>query len=128
MADKKKIFAADDDEQVLATLEESLASNGFEVKVMSNAEKIMPMVKSFQSDLILLDLRMPHLGGFEICEMLNKNTETQSIPIIIVSGLGGLPDIKHAYKLGVVNYYTKSSDIKELIKKINQAIAYKQDA
>lgn len=128
MADKKKIFVADDDEQVLSTLDKSLTANGFEVKVTTNAEEIMPTVKSFRPDLILLDLRMPHLGGFEICEMLNKDKETQGIPIIIVSGIGDLPDIQHAYKLGVVNYFTKSSNIKELIKEINQALAYKQGA
>lgn len=123
---KKKIFIADDDEICLLSLQKLLVLSGFEVQATQNAREVMPMIKAFSPHLIILDLLMPNLGGLEICEMLNADEQTRGIPIIIVSALGGLADIKKAYRLGIVNYITKPYDFKKLLQEINRAIAYKE--
>jgi PleD family two-component response regulator len=123
---KKRVFIADDDEATLLSLKKLLILSGFEVDGTPSPKEVIPMIKSFKPDVILLDLLMPELGGFEICEMLNDDKETQGIPIIVISALGGYTDIKRAYKLGVVGYFTKPYDYLRLVHEINKVIAYKE--
>jgi two-component system alkaline phosphatase synthesis response regulator PhoP len=125
MGDKRKIFIADDDEEISQLLKKTLIARGFEAEATHHSKDVFPMIKAFKPDLILLDLLMPDLGGFEICEMLNRDKETQGLPIIVISGLIDSPDIKKAYKLGVVGYFMKPLDLKNLVREINKALAYK---
>lgn len=126
MEEKKRIFIADDDEAGLASLRKMLELSGFLVESVKDAKEIREKIKAFSPHLLLLDLLMPHLGGLEVCSMLNNDQETAGIPIIIISGLGGYADIKNAYKLGVVGYVTKPYDFSELLKEINKAIISKE--
>jgi DNA-binding response OmpR family regulator len=126
MEEKKRIFIADDDEAGLASLRKMLELSGFLVESVKDAKYIREKIKAFSPHLLLLDLLMPHLGGLEVCSMLNNDRETAGIPIIIISGLGGYADIKNAYKLGVVGYVTKPYDFSELLKEINKAIISKE--
>ena len=123
---KKKIFIADDREEVLSMLKELLTSKGFEVMVSKEPEQLLKLIKNFEPHLILLDLLMPDLDGFEICRMLNSDAEAQTIPIIIMSGLSDLVDIKRAYKLGVVGYLIKPFDLNTVVAEIQKAIANKE--
>jgi DNA-binding response OmpR family regulator len=126
MPEKKRIFIADDDEVILTSLKKLLVLSGFEVETAQRARDVMPKIKTFKPDLVLLDLVMPNLGGMEICEMLNQDKQTCGIPIIVVSGLSKLIDQKRAYRLGVIGYFTKPYDFDKLLKEINKAIAYKE--
>lgn len=126
MNNKKKIFIADDDELALDSLKKLLVLAGFDVEATQKAKDVFSMIKDFKPDLIILDLLMPNLGGLEICQMLNQDEETKGIPIIVVSGLSGITDIKKAYKLGVINYFTKPYDFDKLLKEINKALNYKE--
>lgn len=123
---KKRILVIDDQEEVLSLLKDSLWACDFEVKVSKDSKDTLSLVKSFKPDLILLDLFMPDIGGFEICEILNDHPEIRGIPIIIISGLDDLVDVKKAYKLGVVDYLVKPFSIADLIKKVTKAIANKE--
>jgi len=126
MEEKKKIFVADDNEEILAILKEFLTAKGFVVKSAGDSKDILGAIKFFQPDLILLDLLMPDIGGFEICEILNKDVDTRGIPIIVISGLKDSADIKRAYKFGVVGYLTKPFSLKSLADEVSRAIANKQ--
>jgi len=123
---KKRIFVADDQAEILSLLDDSLTGAGFEVKICNEPKNALNLIKSFKPHLILLDLRMPNLGGFEICEILNNDTQTHGIPIIIVSGFGDLMDIKQAYKLGAVSYIVKPFPLDLLFKEVNKALTNKE--
>lgn len=123
---KKRIFIADDQEDILALLKDFLTSRDFEVMVLKEPRKILDAVLSFKPDLILLDLLMPDLGGFEICEIFNKNEKTREIPIIIITGFGNLVDIKKAYSLGAVGYFVKPFSLVDLFTKIIKTIDNKE--
>ncbi len=127
MAEPKRIFLADDDEVVLTSLKKLLIISGFQVQATTNSRDALSMIKSFKPHLILLDLLMPDLSGLDICDMLNKDKETQRIPIIILSALGSYTDIKKAYRLGVVGYITKPYDFALLLKEIQKSIAFKEE-
>ncbi|MEI6832147.1 MAG: response regulator [Candidatus Omnitrophota bacterium] len=123
---KKKIFIADDQEDILLLLKDFLTHHDLEVMILKEPKNILISVISFKPDLILLDLLMPNLGGFEICEILNKNVETREIPIIIISGFGNLGDIKKAYSLGAVGYFVKPFSLNDLFTKIIKTINNKE--
>jgi len=123
---KKRVFVVDDQEDILTLLSDSLTNFGFEVKVCKESRNALEQIKSFKPNLILLDLRMPSLGGFEICEILNNDPQTHGIPIIIISGFGDLVDIKQAYKLGAADYIVKPFSLDALSIKINKALANKE--
>jgi DNA-binding response OmpR family regulator len=123
---KKRILVADDQDDILSLLKDSLAGYDFEVMACKEPKNILSLIKSFQPDLILLDLLMPDLGGFEICEILNNDPETSGIPIIIISGFGDLNDVKKAFKLGAVGYFVKPFALSDLSKEITKAISNKQ--
>jgi len=123
---KKKIFIADDQEDILTLLKDFLVPYDFEVMILKESKNILASIISFKPDLILLDLLMPDLGGFEICEILNKNPETREIPIIIISGFGDLVDVKKAYSLGVAGYFVKPFSLADLFTKIIKTINNKE--
>jgi DNA-binding response OmpR family regulator len=123
---KKRIFIADDQEDILLLLKSFLAEHNFEVMLLKEPKTILASIISFKPDLILLDLLMPDLGGFEICEILNTNLQTREIPIIIISGLGDLADIKKAYSLGAVGYFVKPFSLADLFTKITKTITNKE--
>ncbi len=124
---KKRIFIVDDQEEVLSLLKDYLSGVGFEVMVCKESKDVLSSINSFKPDLILLDLLMPDLGGFEICEILNNDPQTQGIPIIIISGLGDSVDIKKASALGVVGYLVKPFSLDTLSKEISKALANKEN-
>ncbi|HBU08942.1 MAG TPA: hypothetical protein DEA99_07170, partial [Candidatus Omnitrophica bacterium] len=95
--------------------------HSYEALAVQEAGEAFSKAKSFNPDVILLDLLMPRLGGLEICEMLNSDKETRGIPIIVVSALDKEADIKKAYRLGVVGYITKPYDLNKLLQEINKA-------
>lgn len=125
--DKKRVLIIDDDKAVLESLRRLLELHSYEALAVQDSGEAFSKTKSFNPDVILLDLLMPRLGGLEICEMLNSDKETRGIPIIVVSALDKEADIKKAYHLGVVGYITKPYDLNKLLQEINKAIAYKQE-
>jgi len=124
--DKKKILIADDQEDVLSLLSDFLSGHDFEVMVIKNPKEISGCAVSFAPNLILLDLLMPVLGGFDVCEILNKDERTREIPIIIITGFGNLADVKKAYNLGAVGYLVKPFSLEELLSKINKTLSNKE--
>lgn len=124
--DKKRILIADDDAAVLNSLKRLLELSGFDVEATQDPKEVLPKTKAFKPNLILLDLLMPGIGGLEVCQMLNKDKETNGIPVIIISALSKEEDIKKAYLMGVVGYKIKPYDFSELLREINKTIAYKE--
>ena len=123
---KKRIFVVDDQEDILSLLNDALSNAGFEVLTCKEPKNALGLIKSFNPNLILLDLRMPELGGFEICEILNDDPQAHGIPIIIVSGFGDFVDIKEAYKLGADGYLVKPFTLDALFKEIAKTLANKE--
>jgi len=123
---KKRVIVIDDEEEVLSLLKDSLTGFGFDVMVCQDSKYAWYGIKTFNPDLILLDILMPNIGGFQICEMLNNDPQIRGIPIIIISGFGDLIDLKRAYQLGVVGYLVKPFTLNDLSKEVSKAISNKE--
>jgi two-component system phosphate regulon response regulator PhoB len=125
MAEKNKIFVIEDDYPVLESLKQLLVLSGFDVEGTTDSTEAVARIKAFKPQVILLDLLMPHVGGLEICELLNKEPETQGIPILVTSAIGDEKDIKKVYHLGVIGYFKKPYEFEDLLKEIKKVLAYK---
>ena len=115
----KKVFIIDDAAEFCDTVKTYLENTKeFEVATLSDPRQALPAVKAFKPDVILLDLNMPHLGGFEVCQLLNNDEDTKHIPLVIVTGFTDEGDAKKAFHFGASGYVTKPVNLKELREKI----------
>lgn len=122
MPNGKKILIVDDEVSFLSLLKNTLELRGFEVVTVTDAVEAGIELATNLPTLILLDIKMPGINGFQACEAIKKNPATKDLPIIIVSALADEASMKKAYKLGVSGYFVKPVDIEALIKKIKEII------
>jgi CheY-like chemotaxis protein len=113
---EQTILVVDDNELNLNVLSEILID--FDLIVSLNGETALEVVKKEPIDLILLDIMMPGLDGFEICRRLKRDPKTDKIPIIFLTAKGEAKDIRKAFELGAVDYVTKPFNAIELSSRI----------
>jgi len=112
-----KILAVDDDEYNINVLEEIL-SDKYDLTTVLSGGEALEILKNEPPDLILLDIMMPEIDGFEVCKQVRKNTDLSTIKIILLSAKTSLDDKLEGYKLGANDYLTKPFDEEELAAKI----------
>jgi two-component system alkaline phosphatase synthesis response regulator PhoP len=113
----KKILLVDDEEDILEFLKYNLEQENFEVLVSTNGEDALKKI-SQNPDLIVLDIMMPELDGFELYELIKKNKESQDIPIIFLTAKSGETDEIKGLNLGASDYIQKPISPKKLIARI----------
>lgn len=116
---KAKILVADDTDQNREFLQNMLTIQGYEVFAAENGRYAVSIAKSKSPDLILMDVRMPELDGYQACKLLQASSRTRDIPIIFVSALDEVLDKVRAFDYGAVDYITKPIQIEELLVRIN---------
>ena len=109
-----KIMIVDDTPQNLGLLEDMLHSSGYQVFALPNGEMALKAAARNPPDLILLDIRMPGLNGYEVCERLKADEQTAEIPIIFLSALDEAEDKVKAFQAGGVDYITKPFQSEEV--------------
>jgi DNA-binding response OmpR family regulator len=121
---KKKIVLIEDDQILLKALNMELLKQGYEILSSIDGQNGLALVKKEMPDLIILDLVLPKMHGFNVLEMLKVDANTRKIPVIILSNLGQIDDVKKGIKLGAEDYYIKAStDLSDLSKKIKKLLA-----
>lgn len=119
----KKILLIEDEEIMIDLLLKKLIQEGFQVNVAKDGQRGLEMMKEDKPDLILLDVIMPKMGGFEVMEEINKDSELRKIPVIIVSNSGQPVELDKAKKLGARDWLIKTEfNPQEVIDKINKQI------
>lgn len=126
MADtRSKILIADDNEPNCELLEAYLVDIDCDVQMASDGQDTLDKVASFQPDLILLDVMMPKLSGFEVCRKLKDDPATSSIMILMVTALNELGDIERAVEAGTDDFLSKPVNRIELIKRVQNMLKLK---
>jgi two-component system phosphate regulon response regulator PhoB len=104
----KKILLVEDDDALANTYMMRLQAEGFNVKRVNNGEDAMATAVSFKPDLIILDVMMPKVSGFEVLDILRNTPETANLKIMVLTALGQEGDKQRASDLGADDYLVKS--------------------
>ena len=120
-----KILIADDNEANCELLEAYLADVECEVAVAVDGQDTLDQVASFQPDLILLDIMMPKLNGFEVCKKVKDDPATRRIMILMVTALNELGDIERAVDAGTDDFLSKPVQKVELVKRVHNMLKLK---
>ncbi len=119
----KKIIIVEDETVLQKAMSIELLSAGYQALTASNGEAGLELIKQEKPDLVLLDLMLPKLNGFEVLAKLKADEGTKNIPVVILSNLGQDEDKKKGLALGAVDYYIKAStDLSEITKKVEALI------
>ncbi len=117
-----KILVAEDTPTIQKFLQFQLNRIGHEITLASDGAQALSVVESDRPDLIILDLMMPLMSGFQVLQELKRNTSTNSIPVIIVSAKNQEHDIARGIDEGAFGYLTKPFSIANLIERIDEAL------
>jgi len=122
MANKnKKILIIEDDKFLAKMLGRMLESHNYEIIMASNGKEGLIKSSDNDIDLILLDIMLPDIDGFDLLETIKGNDKTRKIPVIIVSNLGQPEDMQQGRRLGAIDYLVKSNlSLDEVVAKIRK--------
>ena len=123
---RPKILIIDDTPGILRLLNDLLTRNGYETSVISNSAEAVSAAFQSPPDLIMLDIMMPHMDGYDVSAMLKDNPATHDIPIIFLSALGNVPDKVKAFKAGGVDYINKPFHIDEVLMRVKTHLTIRQ--
>lgn len=117
-----KLLLADDSITIQKVVELVLAEEDFEIKSVSNGEDAISVFADFNPDIVLADIDMPKVNGYELCEKIKKNPRTSRIPVILLAGAFDPVDEELVRKVGADNTVIKPFESQELISKINASL------
>jgi len=123
---KSKILIADDNAPNVELLEAYLDGVECEIAVATDGRDTLDKVAQFQPDLILLDIMMPKLSGFEVCKTLKRDPKTKQIMILMVTALNELGDIERAVAAGCDDFLSKPVNKLELVKRVENMLKLRQ--
>ncbi|MFO1488450.1 MAG: response regulator [Verrucomicrobiota bacterium] len=118
-----KILIVDDNAELLDVLRLGFQRSGFTIRTARNGIEALKKLGSFTPDLILLDLIMPDMDGFAVCETLKKNPATAVIPIVVLTGLSSQLSKFAGLDSGADEYLTKPFNFNEVLAKVKELLA-----
>ena len=122
----RKILTCDDEKNIVRLIQVNLERQGYEVVTAYNGRECLEKVASEKPDLVVLDLMMPEMTGFEVLEELKKNPETQNIPVIMLTARTQDQDVLRGWQSGVECYLTKPFNPIELLTFIKRIFAMEE--
>ncbi|MBI5637419.1 MAG: diguanylate cyclase [Nitrospinae bacterium] len=127
-----RILVVEDSPQMLNLIRTILLRSGFEVTTGSNGKEGLAAVEASEVDLIISDIMMPEMDGFQFCQEVRKNSRTSNIPFIFLSARGGIQDKMSGFQDGADDYITKPFDPNELVMRVTamlmRASRYRMEA
>ena len=125
MPNTNRILIADDNQPNCELFEAYLSEIDCEVEIAIDGQQTLDKTDTFKPDLILLDVMMPKLSGFEVCKKLKSAEETRGIMILMVTALSELGDIERAVDAGTNDFLTKPVNKVELLKRVENMLQLK---
>lgn len=122
-----KVLIVDDNINNVRLLQDILEDEGYEVYTLHSGIPVVEKSRSIRPDIILLDIMMPELDGFEVCKALKADTELKDIPVIMVTAKAEGRDLKNALELGAIDYIKKPIDEDEVTARVGSALRQKQN-
>jgi len=124
--EKKFVLIVDDVLQNLQVIGTALMDAGYEISMATNGQQCLEMLETIYPDLILLDIMMPEMNGYEVCKAIKSNEIWKEIPIIFLTAKTETKDILEAFKVGGSDYVTKPFNQAELLARVNTHITLRK--
>jgi len=118
----KRILIADDEPNIVMSLEFLMKQRGHEVRIVHDGAAALKAVAEFRPDLILLDVMMPSIGGFDVCQKVRENPEWQGIRIVMLSAKGRDVEVTKGMAVGADAYVTKPFSTRDLLAKVDELL------
>lgn len=125
--EKLQIVAVDDSSLILMTLDKILSEQGYEVKGFSKGMRALKYLKKEVPDLIILDVEMPEIDGFEMLKLIKEKEELKNVPVIFLTSNNGQNEVIDAIKGGAKDYIIKPINEELLIEKVNKIFGIEKD-
>jgi DNA-binding response OmpR family regulator len=121
----KKILVADDDPAIQKVLFQTFQLEGYEVATASDGEEALAELEGELPDLVVLDVMMPKLDGFDVLKRIREDPRTKALPVILLSARSSQEDIWQGWQSGVDYYMTKPFDVEDLLKFLEHVLSPK---
>lgn len=118
----KRVLVVDDERDITSLVALNLRQSGFEVYESSSAEDALNILQQRKIDLLILDVLLPQMNGFELCEHLKSSPVASSVPIIFISALGAERERLRALNLGAEDYVSKPFSVRELVARVRTVL------
>jgi len=118
----KKVLIVDDEKNIAISVQFLMKREGFEVLVAHDGEEGLAQIRSERPDLVLLDVMMPKLDGFEVCKAVRADSELDGIRIVMLTAKGREAEIEKGISLGADAYMPKPFSTSELVDKVNELL------
>ena len=118
----KKVLIVDDEENIVISMEFLVKQAGYALQIARDGEEALARVTSFAPDLILLDVMMPKINGFEVCRRIRENPAWQEIKIIMLTAKGREVEVTKGLALGANAYIIKPFSTKELMAEVKRTL------
>lgn len=120
--DAPKILIVDDDPYILMSLEFLMKKNGYDVMIARNGTEALDLLNKQVPALVLLDIMMPDVDGYEICRRIKKTEKLKAVKVVFMSAKTKEADIQKGYDLGASLYITKPFSTRELVKQVHELV------
>ncbi len=117
-----RILIVDDEPSIIVPLQFLMQQNGYETSVAFSGEEAMETIVAKAPDLILLDIKLPIVDGFEVCQRVRENQEWSNIRIILLTAMGGEANVAKGMALGADAYITKPFSNAAVIRKVKELL------
>lgn len=122
-----RILIAEDNPQGAELLDAYLGDTGWEVATALDGEETLEKVRDWQPDLILLDIMMPKISGFEVCKRLKADQATRDIAVLMITALDQTADVERAVEAGTDDFLTKPINQAELLRRVKALLASRRE-
>lgn len=117
---KKKVLIVEDDRSFAAVLNFLFKGEGYKVYVAHNGDSALEQIHKKTPDIVILDLNLPDINGFKLCEAIKARSDTRDVPVVILTARDSSFDLEKGNKLGASAYLVKPVDHRELLKVVRR--------
>ncbi len=118
----KRVLIVDDEKNIVVSLEFLLEQAGYQYEIARDGREAMALLEEFSPDLVLLDVMLPHINGFEVCRRIRENAQWAETKIVMLTAKGQEVEMAKGLALGANAYISKPFSTKMLIQKINEIL------
>lgn len=118
-----KILIVDDEPNIVLSLEFLMQQSGYQVAVARDGAEAMEKMAGFRPDLVLLDVMLPQINGFELCQKIRQNSDWDAVKLVMLSAKGRESEVSKGLALGADAYVTKPFSTRELVERVATLLA-----